>query len=26
LEHPEDLIQDLTHAWKVACEVANLEV
>jgi methionine-gamma-lyase len=26
LEHPEDLIQDLTLAWKVACEVANLEV
>jgi methionine-gamma-lyase len=26
LEHPEDLIADVTQAWKVACEVANLPV
>ena len=24
LEHPEDLIQDVTQAWKVAAQVANL--
>ena len=26
LEHPEDLIADVTQAWKVACSVANLAV
>jgi methionine-gamma-lyase len=26
LEHPEDLKEDVAHAWKVACEVANLPV
>ena len=26
LEHPEDLKEDVTQAWKVACEVANLPV
>ena len=26
LEHPEDLVQDLTHAWKVAQSVATLAV
>ena len=26
LEHPQDLIQDLTQAWKVAVQVANLAV
>ena len=26
LEHPEDLVQDLTQAWKVAASVATLAV
>ena len=26
LEHPEDLKEDVAHAWKVACEVVNLPV
>jgi methionine-gamma-lyase len=26
LEHPEDLIHDVTQAWKVAAQVANLTV
>lgn len=26
LEHPEDLVNDLTQAWKVASAVANLAV
>ena len=26
LEHPEDLVQDLSHAWKVALSVATLAV
>ena len=26
LEHPEDLMNDLTQAWKVAASVANLAV
>ena len=26
LEHPEDLVNDLTHAWKVAESVATLAV
>ena len=26
LEHPDDLVQDLTRAWKVAASVATLAV
>jgi methionine-gamma-lyase len=26
LEHPEDLVEDLTQAWKIACDVATLAV